>query len=848
MLLHPCSRAPSLALLCTAAVLLCAAMSALAETPVFATEVRPLLSKYCFQCHGEGKGKPKGKVDLAAFKAETEFPAHRKLWKQAREALDGHEMPPDDEAQPTEAERARIVAWIDAMRLRPRADGLPDPGQPVVRRLTRTEYSNTILDLLPTLRSPGRPPYFDPAKGFPADGVWLGLHAEMERYRVPIVELPPDDADHGFEGIGESMTLYPLLMNKYLAAATEVLDKAVAKRDPKFFVARVDPKKAAHEAAREIIESFAARAFRRPVSAEEVARFLKLYDLAESRGEPFESALKTPLQAVLISPHFLFRIERESAPAGVTTSGGVRPVGDFELATRLSYFLWSTMPDDTLIALARDGKLHDGATLDEQIRRMLQSPKSKALADNFSVQWLQLGGWESAMPDPQLFPIFYEDSYGGLRYTMRNEAVMFTEVMQLEDRSILEFLDADWGILNGGLAQFYGVQNWDGRVFNFGKEVLRKEVETWRKYQLPDRRRGGVLTMAGVLTSTSPPTRTSAVKRGEWVLKTILGQTLPPPPPNAGSLKDEEADPTVAGLTFRQRLDRHRSDPACNACHRRIDPLGFALENYDALGRWREKEGPLPPRDGEQTWDFNAVADFEGWSAGYQGGELQVKNGTLRGVGPNMTYIFSPRTHKRAAFDKVTVRLKNDTDSATLRLAFNTDADKAWDNAVNAPWKSLTTIAIQPHSDFAEYTFDMSKVPSWSGMITGVKLELEHVPGEWQIDWIKIHGTPGGPPPPAAIDATAMFPNGQKFHGPEELKTILATTRRDEFVRAYAAHLLTYAIGRHLREEDAPAVEKIAKAAAANGYRYSAVVTAVIKSDPFLYRLSNDSAPTPSDD
>ncbi|HEV7402909.1 MAG TPA: DUF1592 domain-containing protein [Chthoniobacteraceae bacterium] len=657
------------------------------------------------------------------------------------------------------------------------------------------------------------------------------------------MELPPDDADHGFEGIGESMTLYPLLMNKYLAAATEVLDKAAAKRDPKLFVAKPDAKKIAHDAAREIIESFAARAFRRPVTAEEVARFLKLYDLAESRGEPFESAIKTPLQAVLISPHFLFRLEREPAPAGAAAGGGVRPVGDFELATRLSYFLWSTMPDEALLALAREGKLHDAATLDAQIHRMLQSPKSKALADNFAVQWLQLGGWESAMPDPQLFPIFYEDSYGGLRHAMRHEAVMFTEVMQLEDRSILEFVDADWGVLNGGLAQFYGVQNWDGRVFNFGKEVPRKDVETWRKYPLPDHRRGGVLTMAGVLTSTSPPTRTSAVKRGEWVLKTIFGQTLPPPPPNAGSLKDEEADPAVAGLTFRQRLDRHRSDPACHACHRRIDPLGFALENYDALGRWREQDGPLPPRDGGQTWGFNVTGDFEGWSAGYQGGQLEVKDGVLRGVGPKMTYVFGPRIHKGAALDRVTVRLKNDTECAKLRLTFNTDSDKAWDNAVNAPWKSPTTVAIEPHSDFAEYTFDVSKVPSWRGFITGLRLDLEGAVGDWQIDWIKCHGAAAGPSPAAAIDATAMFPNGRAFQGPEELKTILTTARRDDFVRAYAEHLLTYAIGRHLREEDAPAVAKIAQAAAENGYRYSAVVAAVIKSDPFLYRLSNDAAP-----
>src|SRR6185437_12128486 len=330
------------------------------------------------------------------------------------------------------------------------------------------------------------------------------------------------------------------------------------------------------------------------------------------------------------------------------------------------YFLWSTMPDQELLDLAGKGTLHDEDVLRAQVQRMLHSPKSKALADNFSVQWLQLGTFETAAPDPQLFPVFTEP-YEGLRWTMRQEAVMFFEVLQLEDRSILELLDADWGIINAGLPQFYGITDFDGRTFAYGKEVPRKEYETWQRYKFPDRRRGGVLTMAAVLTSTSAPTRTSAVKRGNWVLETILGSPLPPPPPNAGTLKEDE--PGVAGLSFRQRLDRHRADPSCASCHRRIDPLGFAFENYDPIGRWREKEGPLPPHDGEQTWDFNVEGDYEAWNTGYQGGHLRATHGVLEAAAPNIAYFFSPHLYKNAALSKITIRLKNGTASESLRLS-----------------------------------------------------------------------------------------------------------------------------------------------------------------------------------
>jgi hypothetical protein len=339
----------------------------------------------------------------------------------------------------------------------------------------------------------------------------------------------------------------------------------------RLFVAAPGDGKSKRDAASEILERFLPLAFRRPVEEAERERFLKLFDLAEKQGESFESAVKVPLQAALVSPHFLFRVERDRPSADPK---GVHRVGDWELASRLSYFLWSSMPDAELFGLAREGKLSDPKVLEGQVRRMLGDARARALAENFAIQWLQLRRLEAHQPDPKRFPAFDEP----LRKAMLEEAVLLFDAVVREDRSVLDLLGADFTFLNERLAKHYGIAGVQGPEM--------------RRVALTDPRRGGVLTMAAVLTASSNPTRTAAVKRGKWVLETILGTPPPPPLPDAGELKDEtDAD---RKLSLRQRLEKHRADPSCAACHRRMDPIGFGFENYDGIGAWRDRADGRP--------------------------------------------------------------------------------------------------------------------------------------------------------------------------------------------------------------------------------------------------------------
>jgi mono/diheme cytochrome c family protein len=316
-------------------------------------------------------------------------------------------------------------------------------------------------------------------------------------------------------------------------------------------------------AAEKVIGTFATRAYRRPVKADELQRLLKLYDVAESQGEPFEQAVKLPLKAILVSPHFLFRVE-----ADPKNPDEARLLNDHELATRLSYFLWSTMPDAELTAVADRGEMRKPGVLAAQIRRMLADERSAALVDNFAGQWLMLRNINSLSPDTGTFRDWDE----ALRQSMIRETELFFDHVVKEDRSVLEFLDANYTFVNARLARHYGIPNVTGDEF--------------RKVTLPDARRGGIVTQASVLTVTSNPTRTSPVKRGKWVYENILGLTAPPPAPDVPEL------PPVGQLkgTLRQQMEQHRSNPSCATCHAKLDPLGFGLENFDGVGKWRDTD------------------------------------------------------------------------------------------------------------------------------------------------------------------------------------------------------------------------------------------------------------------
>lgn len=318
-------------------------------------------------------------------------------------------------------------------------------------------------------------------------------------------------------------------------------------------------------AAREILTRFANRAFRRPVKTDEVDRLLNLYDTAKKENERFEKCIRIALEGVLVSPHFLFRIENDPRDIKPETT---YPISDFELASRLSYFLWSSMPDDELLELAGRGQLR--SQLDVQVKRLLKDPKSASFVQNFAGQWLTIRNLNAIAPDAKLFPSFDDD----LRTCMQRETELFFEAIMRENRSILEFIDSDYSFVNQRLAKHYGITGVEGNEF--------------RRVSLPPGR-GGILTQASILTITSNPTRTSPVKRGKWILEQILGTPPPPPPPDAGDLKDD-ANAQLSG-SLRQRMEQHRTNPNCAVCHNRMDPIGFAFENYDATGAFRTKDG-----------------------------------------------------------------------------------------------------------------------------------------------------------------------------------------------------------------------------------------------------------------
>lgn len=319
-----------------------------------------------------------------------------------------------------------------------------------------------------------------------------------------------------------------------------------------------------------IVSTLARRAFRRPVAKTETAGLMRFVQMARTDGQTMEQGIQLAIQAILVSPHFLFRIERDPNP---NDPARVHPVSDLELASRLSYFLWSSMPDDELLRAAETGKLRAPGVMDAQIKRMLNDPKAAAFAANFAGQWLETRNLDSVKPDPGKFPEWGPE----LRDLMKTETNLFFEHVLRENRSMVDFLDARYTFLNERLAKHYGIEGVTGGDF--------------RKVDLATDRRGGVLSHASVLTVSSYPTRTSPVIRGKYILQNVLGAPPPAPPPDVPTLNEEEVGNSGS---LRQQMEKHRASSACAPCHNRMDTLGFGLENYDAIGRWRTMDGKFP--------------------------------------------------------------------------------------------------------------------------------------------------------------------------------------------------------------------------------------------------------------
>ena len=478
----------------------------------FDKTLEPVLLKYCIDCHGPDKQESDLRLDTLTASMQDHDIAE--TWADVLDALDSGEMPPKKAKQhPPQDERDRAIAWLELALDAAKAEAASDSQHVGLRRLNRAEYAHSIRDLLGVR--------FDPEKaGFPIDSV-----AE------------------GFDTLGEELVVSPALLEKYLASAKWVTRKAIADGKPLLSAP------AGKGNARQLIRGFAERAFRRPVAPEKLDRLMEL--AGRKRGQ---TGIQLAVEAVLCSPQFIYMIE---APG---------PLDDHALATRLSYFLWSSLPDDELRKLADAGTLNAPAVLEAQTLRLLKDPRSKAFVQRFAGQWLGLHDIGIMQPDKAVFPDYDE----ALEDAMRRESELFFADILENDRSILTFLDSDFTMLNDRLARHYGIAGVKGPSF--------------RRVSLqPKDRRGGVLGQASVLSITSDGVRSSPVMRGVWILNNLLGDPPEPPPDDVPDLEPD----TRGTVTKRQELAQHRSVESCNSCHRKIDPLGFALENYNAIGQWR---------------------------------------------------------------------------------------------------------------------------------------------------------------------------------------------------------------------------------------------------------------------
>ncbi|MDX1984095.1 MAG: DUF1588 domain-containing protein, partial [Bryobacteraceae bacterium] len=520
-------------------------MFLIAAAPTFAgpefAPVEAFLKQYCLSCHTGAK--PSAGYDVRKL-TEASLSDQPLLWRRAFRRVTEHEMPPRNAPAPSLDAREAFSNFVDyALRSKACADGI-SPARALSRRLNRSEYAATVRDLLNI--------HINAGAALPADGA----------------------GGEGFDNAAETLFLSPVHAEKYLEAARIALDYAMG--DPKsrevFLVATPGDKFTPTEAARKVLDTFLPRAFRRPVEKGEAAKYMALFEAATARGESYDEAISYALQGVLISPNFLFRVEQPN------TTGKPRPVPQFELASRLSYFLWGSAPDDQLLRFARQKRFEDPNIIAEEAIRLIRSERSREFAENFVEQWLatrELG--RDIKPDPALFADYYEPEVeSGIRY----EPILFVHEILQDNHSLLNLIDSNWTVMATRLQRYYGLPKTEG---------LRQQPR--RVLLPPGSHRGGLLGMAAILAVSSVPTRTSPVLRGKWLLESFLGTPPPPPAPNVPPLAKEDA---AAPATVRERLTLHRQNPYCAACHSKIDPWGFALENYDSVGRWRDTDAGKP--------------------------------------------------------------------------------------------------------------------------------------------------------------------------------------------------------------------------------------------------------------
>lgn len=515
-------------------------------------KILPIIKEKCLSCHtGE---KSEGEFNFDKFSDGNAAFEGNDVWERVARRVRLNEMPPKDSPGLNDPQKGDFHRWVDS---RPNQDLCKQlasdetqswyRGFVMSRRLTKSEYSNSIRD--------------------------------MTGFEVPAGHEPPSDGagGEGFDTVGDALFTSTIHLETYLSIADELID-LLLRENPEGLneqqqkirnqILLGDPKDESVDRAKKSISSFAKRAWRRPVSQNEVDRLATIFEQMRSKGKSYLLSIREPIKAILVSPNFLFVVDAEPKESGV------QRLSPHQLAMRLSLFIWSSIPDDELLAAADSGLIYDEIEFRKQISRMLQDTKASAIGENFGLQWLGLRGFGEIKPDHEIFPEYDAE----LAKAMRYETVTFLTNIFRENRSINELIDSNYTYLNGRLAKHY--------------EIEADPQMPWQKYEWKDKRRGGIITMASVLTTASYPRRTSPVLRGRWILEEVLGAAVPPPPPNVPALDESVAADNVK--TLRQRLELHRTKSECASCHDRMDPLGFGLENFDGIGRWRDSDHGQP--------------------------------------------------------------------------------------------------------------------------------------------------------------------------------------------------------------------------------------------------------------
>lgn len=570
----------------------------------FSSVVQPAFVAHCVKCHGK-EGTVKGEVDLLKLKSAGDLMGRPDLLDAVVSALEDRQMPPEKELPLRDATRRTMISHLKVMLKRSlAAKGF---AHTPIRRMNRFQYNNAVVDLLELDRDIFPLPeklmrrytdYFHPETGKMPPEVRvqnrpLGKDVDGARAEgfMGVAAFPQDlRAEHGFDNRADHLTLSPLLMESFLKLSQTIVDSRDLKPEEcrswdSFFMPPVrggdgeaDSIRAQVDVIRSRLPTFLRRAFRRPVTPETLARFVTFAEDNLKTGAGFTDTMKTVVGATIASPDFLYLYNTGGEPDQKRNSP--QRLDDFELASRLSFFLWGSIPDDTLLDLAEAGKLSEPQTLNAQLDRMLSDQRMVRFCDSFPGQWLQLDRLISSIPDKKKFEYFYFNQAYRASMHMMLEPLLLFETIYIEDRPVVELLAPEFTWQSSLLASAY-----QGNAQAGNRET---RILTFKRTPITDPRWGGVITNAAVMTMTSAPTRTQPVTRGAWVNTVIFNDPPDPPPADVPPLPEPDEE-QLKKLTLRERFEEHRKREDCAACHRQIDPLGFALENYGPTGVWRDE-------------------------------------------------------------------------------------------------------------------------------------------------------------------------------------------------------------------------------------------------------------------